>query len=133
MINDELVQSYLTTTYKIYNPSISIKIKELSPELDVLLNKYNESRWAFITAHNPFSKVLSDSENMQRHKKLCEVVKDYTFFEGEGIGEDPKWKPELSLFILGITQENALLVGKTFEQNAIIFGEINSCAQLIIL
>ncbi len=57
----------------------------------------------------------------------------YICFEGEGRGSDDKWKPELSLLILGISKENAIKLGKEFEQNAIVYGAKGELPELLIL
>ena len=61
---------------------------------------------------------------------MLKEVKDYLHFEGEGIGEDPKHKPEKSLLIIGISAADAVSLGKHFEQNAIVLGKKNEPAQL---
>jgi hypothetical protein len=133
MINGELIQAYNKTTYKVFNTEISIKVGECTPELDSLCKKHNQISWAFITAYNPYSKKFSEEENIQSHWKLCQATKNYLCFEGEGVGEDSSWTPELSLLIIGISKENAIRIGKDFKQNAIIFGVIGLPAELIIL
>jgi hypothetical protein len=57
----------------------------------------------------------------------------YVTIEGQGVGEDPSWAPELSLFIIGISKEEALFIGNKFEQNAIVYGVIDSAPELLIL
>ncbi len=54
-------------------------------------------------------------------------------FEGHGVGQDPTWEPELSLFIIGISKDDVLEIGKKFEQNAIVYGKLNNSPELIIL
>ena len=52
--------------------------------------------------------------------------------DGHGVGEDPAWEPELSLFIIGITRDEASKIGKKFEQNAIVCGALNNLPELLI-
>ena len=68
-----------------------------------------------------------------RHEELKDLTKNYMTFEGHGVGQDPTWEPELSLFIIGISKDDALKIGKEFEQNAIVYGLINETPQLLIL
>ena len=128
-----LEQAYRQTRYVVFNSAIEIKIEQPSPELDLLLENHQCTEWAFITAENPFSKQLTSEENVKRHQQLLEKVKDYIHFEGEGIGEDPSWKPEKSLLILGISAADAVSLGKHFEQNAIVLGKKNEPAKLEML
>ena len=130
---NSLIEAYKNTKYKVFEQDMIIEIGEFNQHLDNLLIKYKAVEWAFITAYNPYSKVLSDIENEIRHNNLKVLTIDYITFEGHGIGEDPTWEPELSLLIIGITKDEASKIGKKYEQNAIVWGEINSTPELIIL
>ena len=129
----ELINSYQNTNYKIYTPTIVIKIGVENEVLNNLLNSLNASSWAYITAFNPYSKSFSNEENLKRHELLKDKVKDYTFYKGEGVGEDKTWEPEISLLIIGITENQAIEIGKYFEQNAIVIGKLNGLPELKIL
>lgn len=130
---NDLLEAYKNTKYKVSQHDIVIEINKFNDKLNELLYKYNSTEWAFITAFNPYSKVLTQDENIERHNELKELTTSYITFEGHGVGDDPTWEPELSLFIIGITKADAILVGEKFEQNAIVCGEINSTPELIIL
>jgi hypothetical protein len=130
---NDLIEAYKNTKYKVFEPDIIIEIGKFNQFLDNLLLKHNSNEWAFITAYNPYSRVLTNDENRMRHDELKELTKAYITFEGHGVGEDPAWEPELSLFIIGISKDVASLIGKKFEQNAIVYGKTNSEPELIIL
>lgn len=130
---NDLIAAYKNTKYKIFEIDVVIEIDKINDNLSQLLNKYNSSEWAFITAFNPYSKVLNQDENIERHNELKGLTNSYLTFEGHGVGEDPAWEPELSLLIIGITKEDAILIGNRFEQNAIVLGESNSAPELFIL
>jgi hypothetical protein len=76
---------------------------------------------------------VSEEENIMRHNELKELTRNYMTFEGHGVGEDPSWEPELSLFVIGISEDNASEIGIKFEQNAIVYGQINNAPRLLIL
>jgi len=120
----ELIKAYKNTEYRVYNPRIVIKIGVKNQPLDSLLKALNARTWAYITAFNPYSKLLSEASNRSRHEILKTKIGNYRFYEGEGVGEDKTWKPEISLLIIGISHEEAMEVGNSFEQNAIVVGEI---------
>ena len=130
---NDLLKAYKNTKYKVSQHDIVIEIDKFNDKLNELLNKYNSTEWAFITAFNPYSKVLTQVENIERHNELKELTNSFLTFEGHGVGEDPTWEPELSLLIIGITKEDAILIGNRFEQNAIVLGESNSAPELFIL
>jgi hypothetical protein len=130
---NDLIEAYKNTKYKVFEPGIIIEIGVLNQDVDDLLIEHKLVEWAFITAYNPYSRVLTNDENRMRHEELKELTKAYITFEGHGAGEDPAWEPELSLFIMGISKEEASLIGTKFEQNAIVYGKTNSEPELIIL
>lgn len=127
----DLINAYRNTSYNVFEPKISIRIGETNPVLDALLREYDCTEWAYITAYNPFSEVLSEEENMERHKQLKATLKEYALFEGEGVGTDPSWKPERSLLILGISEGDAEKLGEKFQQNAIVVGELQEAPRLL--
>ena len=126
-------EAYEGTKFMVFNPALVIEVNKKCHELNGLLKKHNAKEWAYITAWNPFSKVLPDIENSQRHQQLVELVKEYPCFEGEGVGADAVWKPEKSLLMLGITKEEAIEIGTKLEQNAIVYGRINEPVELLQL
>ena len=133
MIDPSLLQSYNEAKYHVFDPDMVLKIGERNESLDKLLFEYGNEDWAFITASNPRSNLLSDGVNGARFALLKEAVKFWLYFEGEGVGSDPAWKPEQSLLILGIKELDAIEIGKSFDQNAIVTGRIYSPAELIII
>jgi hypothetical protein len=132
-MNQELLEAYSKTKFVVFNSEIVIEIGKRNFLVEELLAEKGFNCSAFITAFNPFSQILTDDENHNRHLELLSLVKDYIVFEGEGRGEDATWKPEKSLLILGISRENARNLGTYFEQNAIVFGEMENCFELLVL
>lgn len=130
---NDLIEAYKSTKYKVFKHDIVIEIDKFNKKLNELLNKYNSIEWAFITAFNPYSNILTIDENTERHNELQRLTDSYITFEGHGVGDDPSWDPELSLLIIGITKEDAMSIGIKFEQNAIVYGTNKSLAELIIL
>ena len=133
MIEQELIEVYNRTLYRVFNTQIILQIGEHSSMLDALLNQYHQQDWAFITAYNPGSNPLPDEVNSFRHEQLKTALGLYSYFEGEGVGENPPWKPERSLLIIGISRTKAIEIGNLFEQNAIVAGRIYLPAELLIL
>ena len=135
MISAKLKAAYNSTTYRVNDLNLNIKVNQESEELRQLLIDNNAEQWAFITACNPHSQVLSDEENNQRQNELKEllIANKYQIYEGLGVGEDESWEAEESFLIFGISQKEAELMGKKFHQNAILFGELSSLPSLIYL
>lgn len=129
----ELINAYNNTEYQVYNPPMVIEIGIKNQELNDLLSSLNLTTWAYITAFNPFSKSLSKQENLKRHKELRVKIANYKFYEGEGVGEDKTWEPEISCLVVGISYQEAIAIGNFFEQNAIVIGDINGVPELKML
>lgn len=131
-IPEALYTAYLHTTYQVYDPALAITIGNFHPQLDTLLETRHATQWAFITAWNPYSQVLSTTENEARNKSLETLLAPYPYFAGAGIGEDPSWQPEASFLVLGIDRATACLLGKQFGQNAIVAGSKGGPAELVV-
>lgn len=129
----ELINAYKNTSYNVFDPPISIKIDTQNPELDALLERYDLTHWAYVTALNPFSELLTAEENEERHKQLNKRLNEYLYFEGEGVGTDAFWNPEKSFLILGISMKDAAKLGIYFQQNALVVGKLKDVAELLLL
>jgi hypothetical protein len=64
---------------------------------------------AFITAHNPFSRQLSESENSLRQADLKAKLNQRGLICIDGIGQHPSnhWPGEISVLVLGLDLEAA--------------------------
>jgi hypothetical protein len=135
-MNERLHNAYRATSYVVDGPEgrFVLRVDETSPPLDDLLVRHNTRCWAFVTACNPGSVLLSAEENRRRQAELEAVLREarYTLFAGQGVGEDD-WLPEASVLILGITPEDAAALGRHFGQNAILTGEACGPARLLWL
>jgi|ERR1700733_8039665 len=136
MIDSKLLEAYQTTKFIVSIPhkDIVLTIGECSHSLDELLEENNAQRGAFITAWNPRSLRLLDAKNMARQTELVGEVskRGYVFLEGRGAGQDDKWPPEPSIFIIGISIDAALELGKLFGQLAIVFAERGQPVELAL-
>ena len=127
----ELEKAYRASRYEVFFPVLTIQIGQFHSNLDEFLMDNNAFSWAFVSAWNPFSKVLSDTENDARHTKLLQWLQQesFDFCEGQGAGDN--WTPEKSVLILDISLEKAIELGRHFEQNALVFGMVNQVAELV--
>ena len=132
-IPNELIEAYRNTRFIVFSPAITITIGETSKVLEELLLKEGVTEWAFITSVNPYSKQLTDKENDKLFDDLKEDVKNYPNFMGEGVGADSRWKPEISLLVLGISRTEAERIGRKYGQNAIVLGSEGNEAELLLL
>lgn len=130
------IAAYRATTYRCYTTSgvIDIRVDRTHPELDRLLQGMTVPSWSFITAYNPRSQRISQAENDRRQAQLRDVIasRGWTMFQGAGIGDDGRWPAEPSFLVLGIARDEAIALGRQFEQAAIVFGEAGGRAELLL-
>lgn len=133
--DERLLAAYLSTTYRVWverEKFWDILIGALHPAVDHYLNQHRLSTWVFITAWNPRSKWLDILENQARNQGLLAMIQQsrLLYFEGVGIGASGEWPAEVSYWVAGVNREQALEWGKFWEQNAVVWGEINQTAEL---
>ncbi len=133
MISKELLVGYQATCYSILNPKIDIYLDRENVVFQSFLKDQHIESWCFITAWNPFSKALTLDENISLNKELEADLKNYTVFPAEGKDTLGNWPPEISFFVANISKEQANFLGKKYEQNAIVYGEVKKMSELIIL
>lgn len=133
----DLDAAYHATRYVVESVQgdIVIRIDQPTPALDKLLAAQSHREWAFISACNPGSQRLPDQQNVERHAQLLATVALLGFqsIPGHGIPDNPGWQPEISLLILGISQDQATKLAEKFGQNAIVIGNPGLPARLCYL
>jgi len=132
----ELVQAYKRTKFIVDFPNGQAIIRdgECSDVVDNILSECAASAGTFITAHNPRSQRLSDSDNCNRHHSLVADIEDrgFRYFTGRGIGTDEGWPAEESLFVVGTTRDQATALGAKYGQFAIVWVEIGRAAEIVL-
>ena len=132
-----LHEAYCQTTFYADTPRgrLALRIDECNSQLEQLLVDYACESWAYLTAYNPGSVLLSPEENHCRQAKLEGILRKggWGIFTGEGVGDDGNWPPEKSLLVLGIDETTAQQLGKEFGQNAVVIGRLGRPAELATL
>lgn len=128
-------RAYETTQFCVEDGGrrVCFRVGSRSARLQALLERHRARRFAFITAWNPASVVLTRSENARRGEALLRDVQALGFrvLHGEGIGQEPSWTPERSLMILGISRGRAVALGRKYGQLAVVFGERGRAPELV--
>jgi hypothetical protein len=126
MLDERLIEAYRTTDYVLFvgdGHDVILNIGRHNREFDRELDRRHATTAVVVTAYNPRSAVLSDTENNARHAQLTELLDagghDYAL--GEGRDPTGHWKPELECVVFGIPIEAGLELARRFEQNAIVF------------
>ena len=135
-ISDDLLTSYNTAEFHVFHESSFIlKIGVYSDELSQIFSTKCISSAAFITAYNPYSKELTIAENKLRNKDLEDLIikMKYDYIRGDGKSGNGDWEGEASFLILDIDEESSKFLGNQFEQNAIVWCDLDSIPQLVLL
>ncbi len=136
-MNQELHEAYRKTTFYADTPRgrLALRIDKCDAQLDQLLVDHACESWAYLTAYNPGSVLLSPDENHHRQVTLEAQLHTggWTFFAGEGVGDSGNWPPEPSVLVLGIDEATAQQLGIAFDQNAVVVGRLGKPAELAIL
>ncbi len=129
--------AYGKTLYEVFceKEIIQLRVNVKSLALDNLLQQYQATTWALITASNPYSEPLSKQENKLRNEALAAELKPryINLFSAVGRDESGDWLPEESLFVMGINRADAVEIGKKYSQNAILYSEIGKPPELLWL
>lgn len=136
VIQPETIQAYRETEYRITGEqSLVLRIAEHNEPLSRLYKSNKLDSCAFITACNPCSRCLSDTGNAHRHEELGRELQSrgLKFFQGEGKRPAGDWPAEMSYLILGLSLEAAKILGKKYEQNAIVWCGSDAMPLLVLL
>ncbi|MDG1731550.1 MAG: DUF3293 domain-containing protein [Thalassotalea sp.] len=134
-MDKNLQQAYLNTDYIIDDELgfWQINIGDTDRTLSRYLHTFDLPTAAFITADNPMSKRLSESENKKRHQQLISAVKklNLTCHQGYGAGPKGDWPKEASLLITNISKQQATSLAKQFKQMAYVWLDDKGLVSLI--
>lgn len=132
----DLIDAYEVTNFHVKaEPAFTLNVGKVSKELKALFKQNKVTNAAFITAWNPYSKSLSDEENQARNDQLKNELNIRSLKFIDGFGQDPlgQWSGEDSFLVLGIDLEGSKKLGIQFEQNAIVWSDIDAIPELILL
>jgi hypothetical protein len=134
-VSPDLLQAYERAEYVVFGePDLVIRIGELNPDLDDLMEADGGETAAFITAANPFGESQDEWENRLAMIALAQVIDGkYPCYSGEGRDPKGEWNPEPSLLVIGIAREDAEDLGRRYDQNAIVFIEEGRPPELVVL
>jgi hypothetical protein len=129
-----LKRAYRNTRYVVDAPggAIVIRIGERCPALEAWLAAEGVACWAFVTAWNPQSKILTNKNNDLRNSALCAELcaAGYRWFAGRGVADAGDWPPEESVLVAGLDAQAAVALGARHGQHAVVTGNAGECAVL---
>jgi len=112
-----------------------MRIGEPSAGLGARYDAHAISCALFITAFNPYGQDQSDNANDAAQARLQAALMALTGFVTEGAGADPTgaWPPEKSFLALGIDEDTAAQLGRTFHQDAVVWAGSDAVPKLLLL
>ncbi len=135
-VDPALRQAYDETHYDVYtDPPLTLKIGLHHPVLQALHAAYRVSSSTFLSASNPFSQPLSDTENLLRQARLADELRSQGTIFIAALGRHPsnQWPPEPSFLALGLPLEGGKMLGHRYDQNAIVCAAEDAVPRLVLL
>jgi len=135
-IRPDLLAAYRKALYVVHGaPDLVIRVGEPNATLDELLDADGLDTAAYLTAANPGGELQSKTENELSCAALHQGLADagYICYLGEGRDPEGDWPAEPSILALGVTRHEAMVIGRSYEQNAIVFIERGKAPELVVL
>ena len=130
------IQAYLETNYHVHGATpLTLNIGVANAGLAALHKTHSVESSAYVTACNPFSQALDDSVNDDRQAVLARELQQHGLIHIKGIGQHPTngWTGEQSFLVLGLSREDAKMLGARHEQNSIVWCDSEAKPQLVLL
>ncbi len=135
-IDAATVQAYRETEYRVQGDTpFTLQIGVVNDTLLAAQKAYRVDCSAFITTCNPYSQMVSATDNSLRQRQLADELDRRGLNYLPGIGQHPsnQWPGEESFLVLGLNLQAAKKLGKYFEQNAIVWCGAYGLPELILL
>jgi len=130
------VRAYLETDYLVDAPEpFVLRVGVASAPLASLYRQHCADCCAFISACNPYSRLIGNEENAERQAELAQelVQRGLTFFDGIGRHPAGGWPAETSFLVLGLSFDDSKKLGEKYQQNAIIWCGPDAVPELVLL
>jgi hypothetical protein len=119
--------AYRKTSYKA--AGIEVRIGRRSPAMDHLLSSHGVREAVFITAYNPFSRVMPPGWNQRMQLRLAQVLRRRQCLPAQGSWR--RWS-EAHLMVLGDTRP-VRRQARRFRQNGIVMFRSGQPARLLVV
>ncbi|RKH66737.1 DUF3293 domain-containing protein [Corallococcus aberystwythensis] len=109
-----------------------LRVDAMHPALDAALTAHGFTTWAFVTAWNPHAHARPPRTNARLQQRLIALLeaRGHPSVSAVGVAEDRRWFEE-SLFVPGLSREEALRLGRLFDQEAVLWGRVGGTAELV--
>ena len=136
IIDQQSIQAYMDTNYHVNGATpLTLNIGVANAGLAALHKTHSVESSAYVTACNPFSQALNDSAHNARQAVLVRELQQHGLIYIKGIGQHPTngWTGEQSFLVLGLSREDARVLGVRHEQNAIVWCGTDAVPELVLL
>ena len=139
-LSTELIQAFLETHYRVHQDGpdaspLTLRVGQASAGLATLHRTHSVDCSAFLTAYNPFAKKVDEEVNLKRQEELKQELSSHslTFLPGKGQHPTNGWPAEPSVLVLDISLEDAKVIGRKYEQAAIVWSGPTAVPELVLL
>ncbi|MEJ0008994.1 MAG: DUF3293 domain-containing protein [Steroidobacteraceae bacterium] len=135
-IEPATLQAYLQTEYRVFGDMpATLQVGVRCAALAALHARYQTNCSTFVTACNPLGKRTVDVINAQQQQSLLAEISSLGLIAIPGIGQHPRgeWPGEPSYLVPGLERARAQVLGRAFQQNAIIWSSRDAVPQLMLL
>jgi hypothetical protein len=123
-LEPDLIVAYKNTLFQanVSDEVITLRVGQQCPALQTVFEQHNVKTACYITAHNPFGRLLTKPENDDRNARMrTKLVCVYPIFDGVGVDPNGEWEGEASFLALGASKDVSLALAEEWEQNAVVF------------
>jgi len=123
-LEPDLIAAYKNTSFQAHvgDEMITLKVGQQCPALQSVFGQHNVTTACYITAYNPFGRLLTRQENEDRNARMrTKLASAYPIFDGVGVDTNGEWKGEASILALGASRDVSLALAEAWEQNAVVF------------
>ena len=136
IIDQRSIQAYLETDYHVLcEVPVTLNIGFANSGLAALHKTHSVESSAYVTACNPYSQALDNFANDARQAVLVRELQQHGLTYIKGIGQHPTngWPGEQSFLVLGLSREDAKVLGARHEQNAVVWCDQDAKPELVLL
>ena len=133
-LEPDLIAAYKNTSFQAHvgDEMITLRVGQQCPALQAVFEQHNVTTACYITAYNPYGRLLTKQENEDRNAHLlAELAAQYPVYEGIGADPNGEWEGEASFLALGASKDASLALAEAWEQNAVVFIDEALLASLL--
>ena len=135
-LEPDLIAAYKNTSFQAHvgDEMITLRVGQQCPALQAVFEQHNVTTACYITAYNPFGRLLTRQENEDRNARMrTKLASAYPIFDGVGVDPNGEWEGEASFLALGASKDASLALAEAWEQNAVVFVDETVTVSLLFM